>query len=72
MPISRDDVEAVLRPVDNQLIADIAATGCSRDELHQAWAWVNSDEALINEGRPLPGGRVADLIEFLSPPDDEA
>jgi hypothetical protein len=32
---------------------------------------VNNDEALINEGRPLPCGRTAELVELLTPQDDE-
>jgi len=27
----------------------------------------NGDEALMNEGRPLPGTRVAELIELIEP-----
>jgi hypothetical protein len=47
------------------LIAEVIATGASFDELREAWAWLNGDEALMNEGRPLPGTRVAALIDLL-------
>jgi hypothetical protein len=33
---------------------------------------VNNDEALISEGHELPSGRVADLVDSLSPEDPEA
>ncbi|ABA06187.1 hypothetical protein Nwi_2937 [Nitrobacter winogradskyi Nb-255] len=41
------------------------------EELTKAWAWVNNNEALINEGRALPSGRTAELVELLTPQDDE-
>lgn len=65
MPIGRSDVTALLGPVDDELAAEIVATGASPEELAEAWAWVNNDEALVNDGRPLPGGRVAELIDML-------
>ncbi len=71
MTLTRDDVTSVLGPVDDTLAAELLATGASLMELEQAWAWVNSDEALINEYTPLPTGRVAQLIDILSAPDDE-
>jgi hypothetical protein len=65
-PLTRKDVQSVRGPSDDAVIAEIAATGASLEELEQAWAWVNSDEALINEGRSLPSGRIAELIELLA------
>lgn len=65
-PLTRKDVQSVLGPSDDTMVAEIAATGASLEELEQAWAWVNSDEALINEGRSLPSGRIAELIELLA------
>ncbi|WP_312857946.1 hypothetical protein [Mesorhizobium zhangyense] len=47
------------------MVAEIVATGASADELREAWAWLNEDEALMGEGRPLPGTRIADLIDLL-------
>jgi hypothetical protein len=71
MTLTRDEVTSVLGPVDDTLAAELFATGASLTELEQAWAWLNSDEALINEYRPLPSGRVAQLIDILQAPDDE-
>jgi hypothetical protein len=53
------------------LIAEIIATGATLGELSEAWAWVNNDEALINEGRPLPSGRTGELVELLGAQDDQ-
>lgn len=71
MSIAREDIVAVLGPVDEVVIADIIATGASVEELTQAWAWVNGDEALIGEGRPLPRGKVAELVDLLAPDEEE-
>lgn len=71
MTLMRDEVTSVLGPVDDSLAAEILATEASLVELEQAWAWLNADEAQINAYRPLPTGRVAQLIDILSPLDDE-
>jgi hypothetical protein len=51
MPLTTSDVEAVLDPVEETKMAEIIATGATPAELAEAWAWVNNDDALINEGR---------------------
>jgi hypothetical protein len=71
MTMVRKDVVSVLGPVDETLIAEIIATGASFDDLREAWAWLNGDEALMSEGRPLPGTRIAALIDLLEPQEDE-
>lgn len=60
-----EDITAILGPVDEVLIAEINRTGATAEELAEAWAWVGADEALINEGRPLPSGRIAELVALL-------
>ena len=57
--MTRDDIISVLGPVDDAVIVDIASTGATIEELREAFAWVGADEALVNEGRPLPSARVA-------------
>jgi hypothetical protein len=71
MQITREEISSVLGPADEMLVADIMATGASVEELRQAWAWLNGDEALMSEGRPLPGTRVALLIDLLDTEDEE-
>jgi hypothetical protein len=63
--MTRKDVTSVLGPVDEMTIAEFAATGASLDELREALIWVNNDEVLMGESRPLPGSRVAALIDLL-------
>jgi hypothetical protein len=71
MTMTRDDIISVLGPADDALIAEIAATGSTIEELREAFAWIGADEALLNEGRPLPTARVVMLIDLLEAADDE-
>ena len=68
--LTRGGVVSVMGTVDEIMITDIIDTGATLEELIQAWAWVNSDEALINEGRPLPSGRTAELVDLLTARDE--
>lgn len=67
MTMTRQEILSVLGPADEALLADIMATHASLEELREAWAWLHGDEALMSEGRPLPGTRVAELIDLLEP-----
>lgn len=71
MPISREDVISVLGPVDDAAVAEVVASGATVADLREAWAWLNEDEALMSRGRPLPGTRVAALIDLLESFDDD-
>jgi len=72
--LTREEVHAVLGPVDDTVVAEIIATGATRGDLAEAQAWRISDEALMNVGRPLPSGRVGRLVEIMEAMDldDEA
>jgi len=65
------DVIAVLGPADETLVAEVIATGATQAELAEAFAWASNDEALMSEGRPLPTGRVAALVDLLSSDEEE-
>jgi hypothetical protein len=65
LTLTADDVRAVLGPVDDSLVAEVLATGASREELVEAYAWITNDEAPVNVGWPLASGRVAQLIDVL-------
>ncbi|MCT7376001.1 hypothetical protein [Chelativorans salis] len=65
MALTREEVESILGPVDNALLAELATTGASDRELAEAHAWVMNDEALVNDFRPMPTGKVAELVEIL-------
>ncbi|CAN7340781.1 hypothetical protein [Aminobacter sp. LjRoot7] len=71
MTITRKDVVSVLGRVDDAMIAELILTEASLAELKEAWAWVFGDDALMGEGRPLPGSRVAALIDLIAPDEDD-
>ena len=71
MSMTREEIVSVLGPTDETLVADILSTGASFEELREAWVWLNEDEALMGEGRPLPGTRVAELIDLLDAAEEE-
>ena len=64
--ITRDDAIKAVGAADDVAIAQIIGTGATVDELAQAQAWRANDEPLMNAGRPLPSGRVGELVEILN------
>ncbi|PBB24011.1 MULTISPECIES: hypothetical protein [unclassified Mesorhizobium] len=71
MTMTRQDVVSVLGPIDDSTIAEIIASGASLEELREALAWTVGDEALISQGRALPGTRVAGLIDLIEHDDED-
>jgi hypothetical protein len=63
--LTRDDVIKAIGEADDVAIAEIIGTGATAEELAEAQAWLANDEALMNAGRPLPSGRVGELVEIL-------
>ena len=63
--LTRDEVVGALGSIDDNLVADILATGASAEEFARARAWLVNDEAPINAGDPLASGRVARLMELI-------
>ena len=64
--LTRDDVIKAVGGVDDVTIAQIIGTGATAEELAEAQAWIVNDEPLMNAGRPLPSGRVGELVEILT------
>jgi len=64
--VTRDDVTRAVGPVDDVTISEIIATGATADELAEAQAWIVNDDPLLNAGKPLPSGRVRELIDILA------
>ena len=63
--ITRDDAIKAVGAADDVAIAQIIGTGASVEELAEALAWMENDEPLINVGRPLPSGRVGELVDIM-------
>ncbi|HWJ86664.1 MAG TPA: hypothetical protein VNS12_01165 [Pelagibacterium sp.] len=71
MTLTRAEIEELAGPLDNQLMAEIAAIDATAADLARALAWLEADEALINDGNHLPTGKVAELISILETVDDD-
>ena len=69
--LTHKDVMTMLGPLDDAVVAGIIATGATVEELAEARAWLINDEALINSGKPLPSGRVADILEIMAAQEQE-
>jgi len=63
--LTSEAIRRIVGSVDEKTAADLLATEASEDELLEAVAWVDADDAMMDEGRPMPHGRVARLIEIL-------
>jgi hypothetical protein len=64
--LTREDVIRAVGAVDDVTIAQIIGTGATREELAEAGAWIENDEPLMNAGKPLPKGRLGELVEILT------
>ena len=64
--ITKDDAIKAVGGADDVAIAEIMGTGATVDELAEAQAWIANDEPLMNAGKPLPSGRVGELVEILT------
>ncbi len=64
--ITREDAIKAIGGADDVVIAQIIGTGATVDELAEAQAWIANDEPLMNAGKPLPSGRVGELVDILS------
>jgi hypothetical protein len=71
MQLNRHVILKALGDVDEAAVAKVLATGASREELAQAQAWIDNDEPLVNSGKPLPAGRVAQLVAILTTLEEE-
>ncbi|WP_046864156.1 hypothetical protein [Microvirga massiliensis] len=69
--LTREETRALIGPADDAALAEILQMSADRAELTEALAWIANDEAMLNEGRPVPQGRVARLIEILKTCDEE-
>lgn len=71
--LTRDEIIKAIGQVDDVTIAEIIGTGATVEKLAEAQAWAVDDDPLLNAGKPLPGGRIRELIDILAElePDEE-
>jgi hypothetical protein len=65
--LTSDSLKRILGTVDEKTAADILTTGATEDELLEAVAWVDADDAMMDKLRPLPSGKVGELVAILQP-----
>ena len=63
--LSRDEVVAILGPLSDVVVAEVIATGITKDELVAARARVIRDRKTHDPGPPLEPGRFAHAVEIL-------
>jgi hypothetical protein len=64
--LTRDDVIKAVGEADDVTIAEIIGTGATPEELAEAQAWIANSDALVKAGKPLPSGRVRELVDILA------
>jgi hypothetical protein len=69
--LTREETRALVGPADDATLAEIVGLGATRAELAEARAWIENDEAMLNEGREIPSGRVARIVEILREKEQE-
>lgn len=69
--LSREEARALTGPVDDATLAEIVKLGVTRAELVEAQAWIENDEAMLNDGRGIPAGRIARVVDILREKDEE-
>ena len=62
--LSRDEILAIVHPLDDPTVAEIIATGASAEEFRQAAAFFSREKTSHTHG-PLPAGRVGRVISIL-------
>ena len=63
--LSRDEVLEILGPVRDVVIAEVIATGITKDELVAAHARVMKDFEAHRPGAPLEPGPFAQVVDIL-------
>ncbi len=63
--VSKEEVEEIVGRLEDAAVSAIIATGASRDELLEAYAWLTADDASHRRLHRAPHGTVARLCDLL-------
>jgi hypothetical protein len=63
--VTKTDIDEIVGRLDDAAAAAIIATGASRDELVEAYAWLTADDAQRRRLHSAPRGTVAQLLSLL-------
>ena len=69
--VTRRDIIEAFGPLDDVIVAKIVGMGITPQELAEAKGWLANDEAFVNAGRPLAGGRAGRLVDLVATKDEE-
>jgi hypothetical protein len=69
--LTSEETRALVGPADDATLTAVLELGPTRAELAEARAWIENDEAMLNDGRGSPSGRVARVVEMLREQEDE-
>jgi hypothetical protein len=69
--LTRDEIINAFGHLDDGVVAQVIASGATLRDLTEARAWLESNEPLMNDGRPLAGGAVARLVEIMGKIEEE-
>ncbi|MDF2810665.1 MAG: hypothetical protein K0S56_1696 [Microvirga sp.] len=69
--LTYDEVKVLIGPANDKIVSEILDTAATEAELVEARAWIENDEAMLNEGRAIPSGRIARLVELLRAGDED-
>jgi hypothetical protein len=72
--VTKEDIEEIVGRLEDATMAAIIATGASKDELLEAYAWLTADDAQHRRLHSVPHGTVAWLCAILeaelAPPEE--
>ncbi|MGO8915489.1 MAG: hypothetical protein ACLQJR_06230 [Stellaceae bacterium] len=72
--VTKKDIDEIVGRLDDAATAAIIATGASRDELLEAYAWLTADDAQRHRLHRAPHGMIARLCDLLeaeiAPPEE--
>lgn len=63
--VTERDIHAILGPIDDEMVFIIQETGASRDEVLQAFMWLNDDDYIGGELKRPISNRVRAVYEIL-------
>jgi hypothetical protein len=63
--MSEDDVLGIFGPLEDIVVAEIIATGATREELVAAHGWIARDESHSIADRVLPTGPMARVVRII-------
>lgn len=63
--VTKEDIDEIVGRLDDAATAALIATGASRDELLEAYAWLTADDAQHRRLHHAPGGMIARLYDLL-------